>query len=151
MIYDTFENADNYFNVGEPLRKALDFAKSFDQSQPDGRYEIDGDNIFANVMSYTTKAAEELKFEGHKTHIDVQLLLEGEELMDVYLGRDLEVDTPYSEEGDAALFQAPELFSTVVLKPGRFAAVFPDDLHRPSRMVDDPQPIRKMVVKVRMA
>ena len=151
MIYDTFENADNYFNVGEPLRKALDFATGFDLSLPDGRYEIDGDNIFANVMSYTTKAAEELKFEGHKNHIDVQVVLEGEELMDVYLGTNLEVDTPYSEEGDATLFQAPELFSTVVLKPGRFAAVFPDDLHQPSRFVGAPQPVRKMVVKVRVA
>ena len=150
MIYDTFENMGQYCVEGEPLRKALDFAKSFDQSQPDGRYEIDGDNIFANVMSYTTKAAEELKFEGHKNHIDVQLLLEGEELMDVYLGTDLEVDTPYSEEADATLFKAPDYFSTVLLKPGRFAAVFPDDLHQPSRFVEAPQPVRRMVVKVRI-
>ena len=150
MIYDTVENIDRYCGDGEPLRKALDFAIGFDPSQPDGRYEIDGDNIFANVMSYTTLAAEELKFEGHKNHIDVQLLLEGEELMDVYLGTDLEVDTPYSEEADATLFKAPDCFSTVLLKPGCFAAIFPDDLHQPSRFVEAPKPVRKIVVKVRV-
>lgn len=150
MIYDTFENIGLYCKEGERLCEALRFAQGFDQSQPDGRYEIDGDNIFANVMSYETFAAENLKFEGHKNHIDVQLLLEGEELMDVYLGADLEVDTPYSEAGDAALFRAPQLFSTVLLRPGRFAVVFPDDLHQPSRCIDVPQPVRKMVVKVRV-
>jgi len=150
VIYDTFENMGQYCGEGEPLRRAVDFAKSFDRSQPDGRYEIDGDNIFATVMSYTTLAAEELKFEGHKNHIDVQLLLEGEEFMDVCLDTDLEVDTPYSEEGDAILFKAPKQFSTVLLKPGRFAAVFPDDLHQPSRFVEAPQPVRRMVVKVRL-
>lgn len=150
MIYDTFENMNQYCGEGESLRKALEFAKSFDRTRPDGRYEIDGDNIFANVMSYTTRAAEELKFESHKNHIDVQLLLEGKELMDVYLGTDLEVDTPYSEEGDATLFKAPKQFSTVVLKPGRFAAVFPDDLHQPSRFIEVPRPVRRMVIKVRV-
>ncbi len=150
MIYDAFKNMGKYCSEGEPLHKALDFAKNFDQSQPDGRYEIDGDNIFANVMSYTTLAVGELKFEGHKNHIDIQLLLEGEEFMDVYLGTDLEVDTPYSEEADATLFKVPPLFSTVLLQPGNFAVVYPDDLHQPGRRVDASLPIRKMVVKVRV-
>jgi biofilm protein TabA len=150
MIYDTLDNIDQYCCDGEPLRRALDFAITFDPSQPDGRYEIDGDNIFANVMSYTTFPAEQLKFESHKNHIDVQILLESEELMDISHDKDLEVDTPYSEQSDATLFKAPRRFSTVVLNPGCFAAVFPSDLHRPSRFVDAPKMVRKVVVKVRV-
>ena len=150
MIYDTVENAGVYFSDGEPLRKALDFAQGFDPSHPDGRYEIDGDNLFANVMSYETFAAEDLKFEGHEKYIDVQLLLEGEEFLDVSLDKDLEVDTPYSEEGDAALFKAPQNFSTVLLRPGCFVVLYPDDLHQPSRRVRESKPVRKMVVKVRV-
>ncbi|MEN8255587.1 MAG: YhcH/YjgK/YiaL family protein [Verrucomicrobiota bacterium] len=150
MIYDIFENAGLYFGDNERLRKALDFAAAFDLSQPDGRYEIDGDNLFANVMSYTTFPAEKLKFEGHEKYIDVQLLLAGEEFMDVSLNKDLEVDSPYSEESDAALFKASKIFSSVLLEPGKFAVVFPDDLHQPGRMVEQSKPVRKMVVKVRV-
>lgn len=150
MIYDTLENIDQYCRDAEPLRKALDFAITFDSSLPDGRYEIDGDNIFANVMSYTTFAAEKLKFEGHNNHIDVQVILEGEELMDVSHDKNLQVDTPYSEQGDATLFKAPERFSTILLKPGLFVAVFPDDLHQPSRFDKEPMQVRKMVIKVRV-
>jgi len=151
MIHDTFENIGRYCDAGEPLRMALDFAIGFDPSQPDGRYEIDGDGIFANVMSYATLAAEELRFEGHEKYIDIQIMLEGEEFMDVSLGQDLEIDTPYSAQGDAALFKAPRLFSTLLLRPGHFAAVFPGDLHQPSRFVESPKPVRKMVLKVRVS
>lgn len=150
MIYDTFENAGLYFKANEPFRQALDFAASFDLSQPDGRYEIDGDNLFAIVMSYETKATEELKFEAHKKYADMQLLLHGEEFMDVSLSKDLPVEKTYSEEGDCALFKAPEAVSSVLLRPGYFAVAYPEYLHQPGRMVKAPSKVRKMVVKVRV-
>lgn len=151
MIYDTFENKGLYFGGEEPLHKALDFAIGFDQSQPDGRYEVDGDRIYANVMSYETKAAEELKFEGHKKYIDIQLLLKGSEYMDVSLDSTLAVDTPYSEQSDCALFAPSKHSASVLLEPGKFAVVFPHDIHQPGRRVEAPQPVRKMVVKVRVS
>ena len=151
MIYDTFENIGLYFGGAEPLRKALDFAIGFDPSQPDGRYEVDGDSIYANVMSYETKPAEKLKLEGHKKYIDVQLLLKGSEYMDVSLDRNLDVDTPYSGENDCALFASPKHSASVLLEPGKFAVVFPHDIHQPGRLVEGPAPVRKMVVKVRVS
>ena len=151
MIYDTFEQAGIYFADGDPVRKALDFAKNFDLSLADGRHEIDGDNMYANVMSYETKAAEELKFEAHRRYIDVQILLEGEEFLDVSHRKDLEVDTPYSDEGDAALFKASAVDASVRLESGKFAVLYPADIHQPGRMTaDTSQPVRKMVVKVRI-
>ena len=151
MIYDTFEQAGNYFTESDPLRKALDFAKNFDLSLADGRHEIDGDRVYANVMSYETRAPEELKFEAHRKYIDIQILLEGEEFLDVSHSKDLEVDTPYSEEGDAALFKASAYDASVRLEPGKFALLYPADIHRPGRMAGgSPQPVRKMVIKVRV-
>ena len=150
MIYDKFKNIELYFDKGQQLRKAIDFALGFDKSQPDGRYEIDGDNIFAIVMTYETKPVEELKFEGHKKYIDIQLLLEGQEYMDVSLDKNLVVDTSYSKQNDVALFAQPQHYSSVLLKSGNFAIVFPDDLHQPGRMIKRAEQVRKMVIKVRV-
>lgn len=148
MIYDMFQNVKLYRAHGQTLLQGLAYAAGFDPSQPDGRYEIDGKRLYAMVMSYETKPAEELVFEGHRKYIDVQLLLEGREFMDVSLDTQLEVTMPYSEEKDAALFAAPERFTSVLLEPGVFAVLFPEDLHRPSRRLKDSQQVRKMVIKV---
>ena len=150
MIYDTFEKVDLYFDRTESLHKALDFARTFDPSQPDGKYEIDGDNIYAMVMTYDTREAEELKFEAHKKYIDVQLLLKGSELLNVSLDHNLEVDTPYAEQKDVVLFKAPRYSTAVLLEPGNFTVLYPDDRHQPGCRVAEVASVRKMVVKVRV-
>lgn len=97
MIYDTFRNLDLYFDKADPLHRALSFVAGFDRSLPDGRYDIDGDMIYAMAAAYDTKTAEEIKFEAHKKYIDIQLLLEGAEFLDVSTHKKCELDTPYSE------------------------------------------------------
>jgi len=37
------------------------------------------------------------------------------------------------------------------MTPGSFAILLPNDVHRPCCAVDQPMPIRKVVVKVRVA
>jgi YhcH/YjgK/YiaL family protein len=150
MIYDVFANGNLYFGKKDAFGKALDFAMNFDRSKPDGKYEIDGSNLYALVMSYQTRSAEEARFEAHKKYIDIQLLLDGQEFADVCLNEKLEVDTPFSEENDAALYKSPKFFTSVLLTPGRFAIFYPGDIHRPCRMIDSSKPVRKMVLKVRV-
>lgn len=150
MIYDTLKNSDLYFDKADPLHKALSFVSGFDLSQPDGRYDIDGDNIYALVMTYDTKSAEALKFEAHKNYIDIQLLLEGSEFMDISLHENCQVDTPYSEQDDVMFFRSPQNFTSVLLEPNNFAVLYPHDIHRPCRMLKKKKQVRKMVLKVRV-
>ena len=151
MIYDAIENEGLYFEKGTPLHEALCFAASFDQSLPDGRYEFDGDELFVTISSYETKNAGDLKFEGHREYIDVQLILEGREFMDVAREKEAVLDTPYAQDGDCGFFKAPGNYSSILLEPGNFTVLFPGDLHRPGRMVDGSEKVRKMVVKVHVA
>ena len=148
MIYDAIENKGIYFEKGEPLYEALCFAAAFDQSLPDGRTEFDGDELFVTVSSGETKAAEKLQFEGHGEYIDVQLILQGREFMDVSRQNGSEWDTPCSPEEDCVLSSVPGSYSSVLLEPGMFAVVFPGELHRPGRVVQGAEKVRKMVVKV---
>lgn len=50
MIYDTLAHAHLYQGISDQLQKGLDFLiHSNFASLPDGRYEIDGDDVFANI------------------------------------------------------------------------------------------------------
>ncbi|EHR8838240.1 YhcH/YjgK/YiaL family protein, partial [Shigella flexneri] len=49
------------------------------QEKAPGRYELQGDNIFMNVMTFNTQSPVEKKAELHQQYIDIQLLLNGEE------------------------------------------------------------------------
>ena len=150
MIYDTFEKIDLYYDNANPLHMVLSYAAAFDKSKADGRYEIDSDNIYAIVMTYGTKDPDELKFESHKKYIDVQLMLEGQEFLDVALDENLDFHTSYSEQDDAALFRSPQHYTSVLLRPGNFTVLYPHDIHRPSRKIEKENQVRKMVIKVRV-
>lgn len=46
MIYDTLTNSHLYYGISARLQKALDFLVNSDFSTiPDGRYEIDGNDV----------------------------------------------------------------------------------------------------------
>ena len=151
MIYDRLENVRLYFGEGSALGKALSWAQKFDASQGEGRHEIDGDNMYAMVMRYDTKAPSEQKFEAHQKYIDVQLLLEGEEIMDVSIDEGGVSINGYNGEKDAELWMQADNHCSVVLKPGRFAVLYPDDKHRPGCHLDGKKSVRKMVIKVKIA
>jgi YhcH/YjgK/YiaL family protein len=76
MIYDVLKNAHSYFSQSSRMAKAVEFITTFNTAKPDSRYEIDG-AMYAIVMSYQTKPAEQQKSETHKKYIDVQAILSG--------------------------------------------------------------------------
>ena len=83
MIYDTLQHRDQYRDLPERILRGLDYLAETDFSAlPDGRYEIDGDKLFANVGSYVTKPANDTP-EAHGKYMDIQYVFEGKELIGV--------------------------------------------------------------------
>ena len=79
MIYDTLENLSNYAALLPGLEKAAAFLSRTDLAQlPDGRVEIDGDRVFANIQTYATKHIDMRGFEAHRKYVDVQVVIGGE-------------------------------------------------------------------------
>ena len=151
MIVDKFENVDLYAPCCPGLFYAIEFARQFDPATPDGKIEIDRQRMYAMVFSYKTESTEGFPFEAHKKYIDVQIMLRGEERMDVSLDADLPIRTPYSEDADAVLFDAPGSYSSLVARVGQFAVFFPGDVHRPCASLDGVSTdVRKLVVKIRL-
>ena len=150
MIYDLLKNVSSVGVVRDSLAKALQWADVFDVNQPDGRYEIDGEAMYAIVVTYDSKPVSKLFFESHEKYIDVQIVLDGQEYLDVALDEALTVRAAYDPEDDASLWDYDGAFSSLVMKPGRFAILWPSDVHRPARKLDKVAPVRKLVVKVRV-
>ena len=152
MIYDTVENIDTYADQADLIFAAVDFVLNFDLSKPDGTYPIAGDDMFAIVQSVTTGDADEKLFEAHQDHIDVQMILNGAERQDVVLlhGQKMSIAKEYDKENDAILFDPPEMFSSVMMTPGKFVVYAPSDAHRPCCQVTEPKNIRKVCVKIKI-
>ena len=82
MIIDALANMDFYKNLNESLYKGLRFLRETDLAAlPVGRYEIDGDAVFALVQEYETHPPEECRWEAHYTYTDIQYIVEGSEKM----------------------------------------------------------------------
>ncbi len=96
MIVDRIENTRLYASLHKRFKKA--FAALADPAlaqKPDGRYSIDGDNLYYMVQHYTTKPVDQARFESHRKYIDIQVLLAGQELLGYVPTTGLEVTVPY--------------------------------------------------------
>jgi YhcH/YjgK/YiaL family protein len=113
-----------------------------------GKYEIDGENIFALVSEYKTKSESEGKLEAHKKYIDVQYVIDGEELMGYAPLNGQEILVPYKEENDIVFFTGDKSFTKV--STGMFAIFFPTDVHMPGINTGKISDVKKLVIKVRI-
>ena len=81
MIYSSLKAQSAQCKWPEPFQKAFDFLKNSDLEHMEvGRYEIDGDDIYAMIQKQTTAAPENKKAESHYKYIDIQYLIRGEEM-----------------------------------------------------------------------
>jgi biofilm protein TabA len=149
MIFDRIENQSLY-PFGSAWKAAFDFLKTAGPEMEDEKYLIQGDDLFAGVNSYQTKPRDIAKLETHRKYVDIQVLLSGEEIIEVFEKQGLTVSSPYNPEKDAEFYHVPaKPCATITLKPGQFAVFFPEDAHMPSVMTgSSPQPVKKVVIKV---
>jgi YhcH/YjgK/YiaL family protein len=149
MIIDKLSNAHLYSNLGERINKAFNYLKTTDFSKSElGRYDIDGDNIFALVNEYNTKEETEGKLEAHKNYLDVQFVANGKELMGYVPLENQKVTTPYNEKNDITFYEGDKSFTLV--EGGMFVIFFPTDVHMPGIKVDKSEYVKKVVIKVRI-
>ena len=119
------------------------------QEKAPGRYELQGDTIFMNVMTFNTQSPVEKKAELHEQYIDIQLLLNGEERILFGTAGTARECEEFHHEDDYQLCSAIENEQAIILKPGMFAVFMPGEPHKPGCVVGEPDEIKKVVVKVK--
>ena len=139
--------------VPQPLRIALQHLKDTDfNALPAGNYDLSGKDIYVQVIDMTTKPVADCRPEVHRQYADVQFLVRGRERIGVA------VDTGKHAVAEDLLAARDLLFysgvqdeATLLMRPGSFAVFMPTDVHRPGGAIDGPEPIRKVVMKVRVS
>lgn len=153
MIVDIVENAAQYENLSPAIAKALKVISDKNLNlinQPDGRYDIDGDNLFFLIQRYTTKPAEQGKIESHQKYIDIQYIVSGREMIGYAPTSLLEIDTPYDSDKDAVFHKSNNKITHLNLEGGMFAIFYPDDAHMPGCQLNGSTEVHKIVVKIRI-
>lgn len=149
MILDKIKNFSEYFQNDSPFIKGYKFITEQEPGNlPDGKYEIDGENIFALVNTYTTKNASEKMPEAHRKYADIQYIVYGKENIGYAHLNGQKITKPYSEEKDIIFYDEVSFYFT--LAAGSFAVFFPGDLHMPGIICGEPEEVKKVVVKVKL-
>jgi biofilm protein TabA len=106
-------------------------------------------DIFVIEQSYDTRKSEESLFESHIKYIDFQLMVSGEEVIEVVHIDLLEADSEYNEKGDYSLYKASPNSSKIIMREGDLSIFFPKDGHMPGlQSGSKSQRVFKTVAKV---
>lgn len=146
-------NLKNWRNLkqAQVFKAGLEFLEKNNLSAlPLGRHDIEGDSIYALVQKASSRLPQEGKFEAHRKYIDIQCLVSGEEIIGVTPLEKLAIATPYDETKDVAFYAFPSQYDQLVLHPGDFAVLFPEDGHLPLCHSGGPHELFKVVLKVKL-
>ncbi len=149
MILDSLKNCAAYYSLHPRLERAFELVaqKDWTTMEP-GIHELDGKDIFVNLMERELKVKEDAKLEVHNEYIDIQILISGGVEAFGWTDRaDLKKpQADFNPEKDIQFFDdEPQTYYT--MKPGQFTIFMPQDGHAP--MVGTGV-ARKIIVKVRI-
>ncbi|MBR5472526.1 MAG: YhcH/YjgK/YiaL family protein [Clostridia bacterium] len=152
MVFDNIKNCELYYGMHPRFREGFDFIKkAIAENLPDGKYEIDGKELWASVQEYTSKLESEAKAEAHKNYIDIQYIVSGVEVIE---GFDIDKATEkseYNDVKDVMFYENYALSTKGILSADEYGIFFPRDVHKPGMCLCGNQAtVKKIVVKVKV-
>ena len=149
MITDSIKNIDLYKDIHKDFSKVFEYLKSLDKDSPKGPFVIDGDNVHGSVWTIETSGTvNERKLEKHDKFIDIHYILDGEEVFSYADAATLTPECEYNEADDYIFLSGRA--SGVLLTPGHFCIVFPQDAHSPYCIAEKTETVKRCVVKIRV-
>lgn len=151
VIADTFENLPLYEGTVPHLGRVLEFIRTTDlRTLALGRHAIYGDAVYLMVQEYETVNEAARRWESHRRHLDIQLVLNGQEYIGYAPTVSLRQDGPYDPQDDVSLHSdAASCKTALLVGPDSFCVFFPQDGHRPGfHRTSSAAHVRKAVFKV---
>lgn len=150
MIYDSVKNIDSYTSISDGIRLGLEYLRVFNPGVKVGVHELTP-RVKAIVSEYTTKHENEYGYEAHRQYIDIQYIISGLEKICFLPIEYLKETKGYNKEIGAAFYKEADMKpQELILGNGYFAIFFPQDGHMPQFCVENPEPVKKVVIKVRI-
>jgi YhcH/YjgK/YiaL family protein len=139
----TFAYLDECFRPGTAAYKRVRAIEVGKQE----RTELGG-GAFALEQVYLSKLRPDAFFESHKQYIDVQVVIEGEEFIEVADIAKLSVKEDKTPAKDVIIYEMADYTTALRLSAGEATVLFPVDGHMPTIAIKAPALVRKIVVKV---
>ncbi len=148
MIIDAIKNAELYYSLSPRIKEAFDWLSQTDVAALSaGRHDIDGDNLFVNVMDVELKPRQEAALEVHNRYIDIQIMCGEQE--EYGWSERCNCHSPreeFNEVRDVQFFtDTPQTFFALTEK--QFAIFFPEDAHAPML---GKGAVKKLIFKLRI-
>lgn len=149
MVFGNIRDLKEYGFLEKDVLKCFAYAKEHDLvSYEKGSHEIDGDDLFVNIVEYETTETENRFWEAHRYYLDLHVMLDGKERIDVNFIDNLE-QKEFVEKDDFLPMEG-KANGHVVLEKGDFLLCYPKDAHRTAVKVDDSEKIKKAIFKIRI-
>ncbi|MCF7485354.1 YhcH/YjgK/YiaL family protein [Vibrio sp. A2-1] len=136
------------------IQNVLEYLNSLDQEKLAlGRHELpgfDSKQAWFVVLEYDKEPLGNFQPEVHKYHSDLQIILEGSEVMAWAIDTGEHSNAhPYNQERDLQFYEYPGIeLSFIHAKRDQFYLFTPNIVHITNIENDDSQPVRKLVVKI---
>lgn len=146
MILSPLSQADRYAGLHPRFPAAFAFLRQEGLADlTPGRYEIDGDKLFALITDGPGRSRDEGKLESHRAYIDIQYVAGGiDEMGWKSTPTCTQPQSEFDTAKDVVLYDdTPDAY--VATGPGSFAIFFPEDAHTP--LLSDGN-LHKVVMKI---
>ncbi len=150
MILDQISQMKNYVSTLPALQQVIEILESGKLDSLElGNYTTEHKNIRYNLFTYMTEKTEASEYEIHRKEADVQILLKGQERMDIASRDMLTTTTAYDDEKDFYMAKGEKLLSYHA-KQGSFVVFFPGEPHAPNLVDESSNQVVKVVFKILM-
>ena len=149
MILAKNADARDYLGIHPNLDLALERINGeFLSALGDERVDIIPGQVWCTKFTYDTIPDEESFFEAHGKFLDIHLMLCGSERVEVAPPAELE-QFESKPENDFYAYRGRGHYH-MVLSPGDFLVVFPNDAHKIKMQVDGAETVTKAVFKIKV-
>ena len=149
MILAKNVNARDYLGIHPNLDLALErINDAFFATLGTERVDIIPGEVWCTKFTYETISDEESFFEAHEKFLDIHIMLDGSERVEIASPAAL-AQFESKPENDFYAYRG-EGHHKLILSPGDFLVVFPDDAHKIKMYLDAPATVTKAVFKVKI-
>ena len=149
MILAKNETARDYLGIHPNLDLALNrINPDFLNTLGDQRVEILPGEVWCTKFTYETIPDEESFFEAHEKFLDIHMMLSGSERVEIAAPADLE-QFRSEPQNDFFAYHGEGRYK-LVLAPGDFLVVWPEDAHKIKMYLGEPQTVTKAVFKIKI-
>lgn len=136
-------------DIKRRVDEAINYLQGLKVSHEDaGEKILVNDKFSYSVQSFNTKPVEQCRLESHRKYIDVQIIVEGEECMEIADISGLTIEEEYEEEKDVMFWNVPKRMARVTLSAGNYIVLYPENAHRGAVSIKESSRVLKIVGKI---